>query len=268
MNVKEYISGGNIESYVLGLTTETERQEFEALCVQYPEIAAAKASFELSLETALLQDAVPPPSHLKNKIRETLFSETNRTLAAADSYNDETAKVRNINPWKWLAAASVVLLAGTLYWGIATNTKYNNLKSVAEQNKTLQTELTQTRAQLAEVKQEAATLQQPDVKMASLKGTAVSPASYVTVYWDTTSKEVYLMVNNLPQPASDKQYQLWALIDSKPVDLGVLQMSQEKLIPMVKMKGVQKAQAFAITLEPKGGSPNPTLDQMYVVGKL
>ena len=104
--------------------------------------------------------------------------------------------------------------------------------------------------------------------MASLKGTPVSPSSYVTVYWDTTSKDVYLMVNNLPKPASDKQYQLWALINGQPVDLGMLQYEGGKTHPLVKMKGVQHAQAFAITLEPKGGSPNPTMDQMYVVGKL
>jgi anti-sigma-K factor RskA len=57
-------------------------------------------------------------------------------------------------------------------------------------------------------------------------------------------------------------------MNGKPVDLGVIgaDVWQEKLL--VKMKGVNEAQAFAITLEPKGGSVNPTMDQMYVVGKL
>ena len=267
MNVKEYISSGIIESYVLGLVTESEQQEFEALSSQYSEVALAKENFEASLEKTLLHDAVLPPSFLKEKIRESIFSGSN-TLSVVSGTQAEDTPVRSMNTWKWLAAASVVLLAGSLYWGVTTNNKYNELKGVAQENESLQKQLSETNQQLAEVKNEAATLQQPDVKMASLKGTPVSPASYVTVYWDTTSKDVFLMVNNLPKPATDKQYQLWALIDSKPVDLGVLQMSEEKLIPMVKMKGVQKAQAFAITLEPKGGSQNPTMDQMYVVGKL
>jgi hypothetical protein len=50
MNVKEYISSGIVESYVLGLASEAERQEFEQNCVQYPEIAQARTAFELSLE--------------------------------------------------------------------------------------------------------------------------------------------------------------------------------------------------------------------------
>jgi anti-sigma-K factor RskA len=267
VNVKEYISSGIVESYVMGLVSDPERHEFEAFCAQYPEIAQARENFERSLESSLLQDAVPPPAFLKEKIRESLFSDT-QSMAAAEGEEEETVPVRRLQLWKWIAAASIVLLGVSLFWGINNNNRSNKLQDIARENEALRTQLAATNAQLDQVRSDAAALQQPAVKMASLKGTPVSPASYVTVYWDTTNKDVYLMVNNLPKPAGDKQYQLWALIDSKPVDLGVLQMSQEKLIPMIKMKGVQNAQAFAITLEPRGGSQNPTLDQMYVVGKL
>jgi len=34
------------------------------------------------------------------------------------------------------------------------------------------------------------------------------------------------------------------------------------------MKNIPKAQAFAITLEKKGGSVTPTLSAMYVMGKV
>jgi anti-sigma-K factor RskA len=34
-----------------------------------------------------------------------------------------------------------------------------------------------------------------------------------------------------------------------------------------KMKSVENPQAFAVTLEPKGGSAVPTLNQMFVMGK-
>ncbi len=47
MNVNEYTKRA-IESYVLGLATEAEQQEFEGSCKQYPEIAQAKLEFELS----------------------------------------------------------------------------------------------------------------------------------------------------------------------------------------------------------------------------
>ena len=109
-------------------------------------------------------------------------------------------------------------------------------------------------------------MQSPTVKMAAMQGTANAPGAYATVYWDTTTKDVYMFINNLPKPASDKQYQLWAFINNQPQDLGVFDLKQEKLL--VKMKGVQGAQAFAVTLEPRGGSPAPTPNSMYVMGKL
>ncbi len=34
------------------------------------------------------------------------------------------------------------------------------------------------------------------------------------------------------------------------------------------MKEIEDAQAFAITLEPKGGSVNPTTSEMYVMGSI
>jgi hypothetical protein len=54
VNVKEYIRSGVIESYVLGLATEAERQEFEQMCAAYPEVAEARDAFERSLEEQLM----------------------------------------------------------------------------------------------------------------------------------------------------------------------------------------------------------------------
>ncbi len=104
--------------------------------------------------------------------------------------------------------------------------------------------------------------------MASMQGTQKAPGAFANVYWDSTTKDVYLLINNMPQPVSEHQYQLWALINGKPVDLGVVEYSLWQKNLLVRMKNVQKAEAFAITLEPKGGSENPTMDEMYVMGKL
>jgi anti-sigma-K factor RskA len=100
------------------------------------------------------------------------------------------------------------------------------------------------------------------MKAAALK--SEDDRAYAIVYWDTvsTSKDVYLMVNNLPQPTSGKQYQLWALLNGEPIDLGMIEVSQKRLL--YRMKNLQNAEAFAITLEPKGGSQRPTTTPIAV----
>ncbi len=93
-----------------------------------------------------------------------------------------------------------------------------------------------------------------------------SPSSLATVFWNTESKAVYLLVNQLPKPATGKQYQLWAIADGKPVDAGIFELGEG--ITFIKLKTIAKAEAFAITLEKKGGSETPTMDAMYVMGKV
>jgi anti-sigma-K factor RskA len=264
VNVKEYISSGIIESYVLGLATEAERNEFEVNCAQYPEIAEARNTFEQALEDQLLKDATVPPQFLKQQIEEKI--KTTSSEINAEEFEQETTPVRRIGIWRWIAAASLILLAGSVYWAVTTNKKYQDLQA---QNRELESRMKESTAQLDTLKHESEILSHPEMRMAVLKGTQIAPKAYATVYWDTTDKkDVYLMVNNLPQPASDKQYQLWALLDGKPIDLGVFNMEIRQKHLLVKMQNVQKAQAFAITLEPMGGSTSPTLDSMYVMGSL
>lgn len=258
MNVKEYISSGIIESYVLGLASEAERMEFEGNCAQYPEIREARDSFERTLEEQMLADAPVAPKFLKQQIEEKLKSSSSEINTT--EVREEKTPVRSIGIWRWVAAASLLLLAGSIYWALTTNKKYQDLQA---KNRELEDHIQQNTAQLDSFKQDAEILQQPGMKMAELKGTANASQPMVTVYWDATAtKDVYLLINNLPQPASDKQYQLWALLNGEPIDLGMVEVRQKRLL--YRMKNVQNAQAFAITLEPKGGSEKPTMPPVAV----
>lgn len=252
MNVKEYISSGIIESYVLGLASDEERNEFENMCNQYPEVAAARNSFEIALENKAMENAIQPPVDVKNNI-------LNEIRDAAKVISIAEAPVKKVNWFKYAAAASVLLLLGSAYWNV----------SLLNKNQTLKNNYESSVAQLNNLEKDFQVLQQnPNVKMASLKGQDISPESYTTVYWDTTSQDVYLMVNNLPKPASDKQYQLWAFLDGQPIDMGLIEIT-EKPLQLYRLKKAQAAQAFAITLEKKG---RPDVSKpggdVYVFGNL
>jgi len=252
LNVKEYISSGIIESYVLGLLPEAECREFEAVCQQYPEVAAARSAFETNLEAQMLADAPPPPPQLKAAVLEKIRS----AAQGATEEKVEEAPVRQMNPWKWIAAASILLLAVSVYWAFDTNRKY---KELAAENRALGDSLSRAVEIAKAAGASGANAPKSDFKMASIHEGAAS----ATIYWDTTSKDVYLMLKNMPEPASDRQYQLWALMPEEgaaPVDLGTIELRQERLL--YRMKNVREAKAFAITLEPKGGSPSPTTTPM------
>lgn len=257
MNTEEYISSGIVESYVLGLASDEESREFEKMCSQYPEVLQVRNAFELALEKQALENAITPSTGLKAKIFETISSEGKIvSMHAVPARNSDLP----ITGWlKYAAAACLILLAGSLYWNI----------SLYNKNKNLSNDYNNTVAKLNDVEKDIQILQSnPNVKMASMKGQEISPASYATVYWDTASQDVYLMVNNIPKPASDKQYQLWAFLDGQPIDMGIIEI-KEKPLQLYRLKKAQAAQAFAITLEKKGRSDisKPGGD-VYVMGKL
>lgn len=245
----------------MGLASDIEREEFESMAVTYPEITEARNSFELALEKQLISDAKQVPLYLKGAIEQKISAITVDINSVESEKN--LAPVRRMNVWKLMVAASLLLFAGSVFWAVSTNNKY---KDAEEANINLQNKLEQSTAQLNTFQQEAQMLHSPGVKMAAMKGTS-DPAVYATVYWDTASskRDVYLMINNMPQPASDKQYQLWALFNGKPINLGMIEVKEQRLL--YRMKNVQDAQAFAITLEPKGGSEAPT-SKPVVLSKL
>jgi anti-sigma-K factor RskA len=270
VNLQDYILSGIVESYVLGLASEEESTEFERMCAAHSEVRTARNAFELQLETSIQQQKLEPPRELKSRI----FSEIGmeRETQSEKAQMRRPALVPRIGFAKYIAAASLVLLAGSVALNFYLLEQYK--KSIA-QNKDLLAAQTQVAGanQILQTKLQAYNTAMSLMKnplMAIVKMPAVptspAPSSMATVYWNTESKDVYLLVNQLPKPVSDKQYQLWAIVDGKPVDAGIFEM--EEGVSFVKLKTIPKAEAFAITLEKKGGSTTPDMGAMYVMGKV
>jgi anti-sigma-K factor RskA len=276
VSAKSYISSGLIEAYVSGLASSSEREELELAMAQYPEVAAEYQSCQQDMEQYIIYQSVTPPATLKERLLTQL--DTEETARANGTYVDEDAipetPVRKIlvsGAWRWVAAAAILLLIGSVLLNYNQYTQYNGLQqrfeAMAASNSSIASETNVYRTRLEQAEQNLHIVQDPSMKMVKMPGTKTFPTAQATVYWNQASKEVFVMVNNLPQPTSDKQYQLWAIVNGKPVDMGVFETGSEAKI-LQKMKSVDNAEMFAVTLEKRGGSPEPTLDQMYVAGKI
>jgi anti-sigma-K factor RskA len=253
----------------MGLANESERTEFEQLCTQYPELVAARRDFEEKLEKYASEQAEIPPAGVKVKVLEAIGNTNSRPVTSSISpkiiNNMENAQspVRGSGGWRFLAAASIILLIVLTWFTYQSHTQNAELRN---SNAALKERLDTTQNILNKiVEEQKSVLKDPNVTVVNMVGTQVAPKSSANIYWDSTSSNVFLIVKNMPKLPSDQQYQLWALIDNKPKDLGVFDATDDKVI--LKMKNTQKAQAFAITIEQKGGSPSPTLKKMQSLGK-
>lgn len=265
MNIQEYISSGIVESYVLGLATPEEQREFEKNCAEFPEVLEARIAFEIALEQQAMQNAIVPPADLRQNVLAAI-----KHGGQAPVIPISTAPVVKSGWLKYVAAAAIILLLGSVIWNISL---YNQNRQIRNDLASVRTNYDSASARLTDVREQLDMLtggKAGNMKMAAMKGLEAAPNAYATVYWDSTSKDVYLMVNNLPQPATDKQYQLWALLDGKPIDLGLIPneyfLGEKRLL--LTMKNTAGAQAFAITLEKKGGSSSGPQGVMYTLGNL
>jgi anti-sigma-K factor RskA len=281
MNTKEYIESGILESYVLGVATAGESAEVERLALEYPAIRQELDAIRDSLETYALQYEKEPPAFLKNKIMESLFNEhtivENRHSGSINQSVTETTEPREVislnqntqssAPQRSIfkMAASWVLLALSISANIwfFKNWKNSEEKVLAleSQNQILAKEGQTLKASYQE---EVAVLQNPDTKIIKLSGQDVAPEAKALVYFNKTNQEVYLSSLSLPTVPTGKQYQLWAIVDGKPVDAGMIDSNGN----ILKMKSFSNAVAFAISLEDTGGSTTEAGPKgaVYVMG--
>lgn len=161
-----------------------------------------------------------------------------------------------------IAVLAIIVIAG-MFFIYRLNNENEALKKT---NSDLQARSASSDSILNQIKDEQKLLADSNTVVVNMVGTKAAPRSSANVYWDSTNASVFLVVKNMEQlPANESQYQLWALIDGKPSDLGVFDAKSDKV--MLKMKDTKKADAFAITIEKKGGNPSPTLEKMQSLGK-
>lgn len=273
MNTREYIESGIIETYVLGMASPEEAAELETLCLQFPEIKAALTAFEETLEKNAMANAIPPPTRVKKALFKELESSFVKTSLQEElnqtALPTQQALVVAMNRFsRYFAAAAVILLiiSGGLniyFYSKFTESTQQYQALLLEKN-TLQANNQIMQTKSLDLFNSMQMMADPNMQKVSMPGVPGKEANYATVFWDTKSKDVYILPNKLPQPARGKQYQLWAIVEGKPVDAGVL----SDCAGLCKMKNIPAASMFAITLEREGGSPTPTLSEMYVAGKV
>ena len=109
----------------------------------------------------------------------------------------------------------------------------------------------------------------PSVKVIKLMGMPKTPSARLTVAWSPAKRKVMIDMGDMKLAPTDDahQYQLWAIVAGKPVSLGVFDTSRDTA-GMKEMTPVADAAVFAVTVEPRGGSINPTMDAMVVAAKI
>jgi anti-sigma-K factor RskA len=276
VTVKEYIESGLLEAYVMGMLSDDESAKVQDAAVQYPEIRAELDAIETALNTYANSHSVEPSEEIKAKVLSQISktSQGEGEIIRIGQLNVEPNTQQDPrNNMVWSIAASVLLLLSlgiNIYLYNKSTITENKAHTLTIANKDLDSSVKLLTANMKKMssdmdryKNDMAILMDPMYKLVELKGMKVSPEAKAMVCWCPGSRLVYFENEKMPDPPKGMQYQLWAIVDGKPVDAGLITMGAG----LHKMKDVTDAQSFAVTLEKEGGSDTPHGD-MYVVGNI
>ncbi|MBD1396359.1 anti-sigma factor [Pontibacter sp. JH31] len=278
MHNEEYIASGILELYAAGGLTPTEREDVERRAADSPDIRMALDEACEAMEGYANLYAVKPRPELKDRILQQFQSPEQATDLgtpagiAADNvrtlYPENSEKT---SAYKWMMAASIVLflLSGVMSFHFYNKWQHaeERLAGVVASELQLAQNFQKTSLQLQNQEEVLAVLRNPDFQAVQLQGVEESPDARMVVYWNKQQAQVYVDQVALPKPPTGKQYQLWALADGKPIDAGMIDAASPAYA-LQQMKNITAAQAFAVTLEPIGGSQEPTLEQLTVIGNI
>jgi hypothetical protein len=256
--------------YATGLASEQDEQQVKLWANQYPEVANELAQIESNLETYSKAYAIQPDPSLKEKlflkIQEGELSPIIPINSNAGNIN-LPKKLFNISFWKVVAAAMFLLFAGSVALNIFLYNKTNlinnllvstnqNLQSIEDKNK--------------EMEQDMLVVQSKYSMPIALNGLETSPDAAAKIFWMKNTGDVFIDPSNLPNPPNGKNYQLWAFVDGKPVDAGIIITNKKGVSYRIqKMKTFGKVEAFAVSLEEIKDIPNTSpKGPVLVMGKM
>jgi hypothetical protein len=293
-NYQEIIESGRLEQYALGELDPAAQAEVEALARRFPEVRHELDDLLAGLGVYAEAHALTPPAGMRERVLGRVLADIKNTESAApvapvaSAAEVPTMRVSASNPHVasasapvaapatrsngWAIAASVALLLSLLGNAVLYSNwqKTSSELTVALNEQTRFANTTQVmERRLSSTQEQLHILRSPqEYKMVALAGTPAHPTAQARVLYNKASHRVYLDVAKLPPLPPGKQYQLWALDNGKPVDAGVLTAATTAGDDLQQMKDIASAQAFAMTVEPTGGSAGPTLNTMTVIGNI
>jgi anti-sigma-K factor RskA len=245
-----------LPAYALGaLDADDLRQLEEHLAAGCDECRRQLALWNRDLET--LAAAVPPVAPSETT-RARILRMTSGVAGAAPS-------PRRL-PW-WISLAAAALLAVAV-WGVAGQLRMRGdidrlqaeRNRLARQVERLDREVSQARDEAQRASQALQVVAAPGVQSVTLAGLGPAPQAAGHTYINPLRHDALFYAFDLPALPQGKTYQLWYIAAGKPVSAGTFAMDSQGLasVKVEQLPAVASIQAWAVTIEPAGGVPQPT----------
>lgn len=293
MDINNYISSGVLELYASGLLSPEEVGEVEEMIAKYPEIKAELMAIEESLavhasqfykapKPALLdsimarieeeeekeqvevqdQPQVQDQTQVQDQPQDQTQTQAEERTTIGDFQGKKEPKVRKFNLLSLMAVAATLLLLISV---ISNVVLYQQLSETEQALASLQDQQDTNVKEFEALRTNYNIVTDTAYKPVHIHGLPSHENAFATVYWNPINQAIYLDASFMDAPDADKTYQLWAIkAGQDPISLGVFDTLDSLQDVAAKIGG--DVAAFAVSLEPKGGSEQPT--DVWMVGNV
>lgn len=249
--------------HALGALDPEERRELEAHLAACAECRERLAGWGTTVE-ALAESA--PPVRPSAEVRE-------RLLGRVEERRPETAAggpLRHSGLGPLAVAASVLLaLAAGLVAGVVATRTWTDHETAERRAEiaALEERLAESRREVEAIRLRLAALTElteilaisPPGREVVLAGLAPAPEGQGRLYLDPAAGRGVLVAGNLRPLPEDRVYQLWTIRDGLPRSAGIFRPGPGgAALHLVEEVPAEAPDAWAVTVEPAGGVPQPT----------
>jgi anti-sigma-K factor RskA len=267
VTLQEIRVSGLLELYAIGALSEDEKIIVEETIEEYPQLKEDLIEISLTLESYARIHKIDPPEGIKNNILEEAAQHSGPIIPAkhrktATQTNKSHNKSDNSFLEKipvWPIAASLFFLStlGLWYQSWSKNNKHSaELVAFEEKIQACEDQKLGVENQLMVLN----AITSSDNQIVAIAATKNYPTASLLIHNNNSSKKNYLQLSALPALSDNQSFQLWSLkADQDPIPLDVFDGTGDRIIEVQHINGTE---TYAITIEPKGGSKIPTLENL------
>jgi anti-sigma-K factor RskA len=273
--------------YALDALNDEEKELVEAYLKEHPE--ARQQVEEMGNAVSALPYAVPPvdPSP---RSKEALMRRVAADQRAASTTRHQPSRPRGMRLGNIFQAFSMGAAIVAIVWAVILNTQLAQLRNEVSTLRKAVVPQANSLEQINQLRDEVSTLRKVVVAQAnsleqinqfvdqinaklpqeipsavltvSLKGTDIQPRAQGQLIVDPNSESAVLVIAGLDQLEAGKTYQVWLIDGGTPVSAGLLTVDEngQGVFIVTSEAAIGSFNALGISIEPEGGSPQPTGD--------
>lgn len=228
-------------SYALDALTTSERAEFEKHLVRCAPCAAEVRGLRETAARLAMATAIAPPREMRARVLAAApltrqFPPSGRNLLTLTGQRDGLWRIRPSQAG--ITGAILALAAAVVFLLVMTASAHGQLQQAQASSRAI-----------------AAVIAAPDARIESVPATV---GGTVTAVMSVRQHEAVVTAAGIPAPPGSKVYQLWVMSSSGARSAGLLPASHLGSTAPVLAAGVQPGDRLGITVEPAGGTAQPT----------